>query len=1029
MSELKHSSLNKEKKKTKKTKKKKKKSKSDQNKTTEKSEKLHEVIAKVLKKKPLQINDYNDFSVVPYLNKLLPSQEELPRINSQIRKVKNHLRNRERIVLETIKHQAESNGESREIISEATSTIFSLSKKITEIKTKAQQSKTVVNKICKNLKKLDSSKKNLTTSIKLLEQLRSLIKTTDELPILIGKNEYSKMPELICELKKSTEEFELIMNNQKEGENKNENENKNKNKKKNKNENEKKNENENQIENENKKKNNFKKNAQIEKLIEVSNTLQKTLRKNIINEFETLLPKIETSEESKAKLKECCLVVDSLGIDFRREIVYLIYTYRLKDYIKKFSPSQNKNNNDDLNKLDQRSIWLEREFRYYNRFLAGVLPKYWRVSMKLSEQFVMQTRNDIDNILKNEEEKLTSKIWVSSLSLFHSLEDFLTKKFSNKIDTNNVFNINDPDFLYQNFSDSSSSDNDNKNNNKFDEMNQNDSDSNSNSNSNSNSSSKSNDLVTLPRTALAIKEKYQKIRKEKERKERKELKRKLKEIQNKKLEELEQNPLEKMKLFQPKPIVFKGAMTGGFEQFGNVYIDKERERLNEAFGRITKEENFELNFNKRLKKLKSCSEIFLVIRKNFDKTFALSKGSTFLNMFNLYKQIFIKYSDFLFDSLPKYNTFKSFSIINPKKKKAKELGKEKGEKTEIEKEKEKGEEKEKEKEKGEEKEKEKEKGSGKSQAQSDYKIEMTNDQFENVSCIINTCEYAYGLAEQLYQSVSKQINEKYKNKIEIDQTLDHFIKTINRSVAILVAGIETKLEPFIIEMKNTKWFSMTIMGDQSNFVTQIGSVISEIIPLISHYLSDNYFKFFCNKLINDFVPRFSNCIYQLRKIQGVGGSQLLMDMQLVKQILINIPSLRRTHKGEKFRIFRTYEKYINKELAKVEIALKVSMVSKDDIVNTYLNMTQKNGSEEDLVKILEMSGLNKSTRQSKLLDYQKLFKILINENSNKSSQKNNSNNKTMKKSNEKNTQKSTNKKKKLNKNSKTEKEKGKEKEK
>ncbi|KAJ6230595.1 vacuolar sorting protein [Anaeramoeba flamelloides] len=850
--------------------------------------KLIEVMSNVLDKKSREVIDYNSFTVVSYINSILPTPEATDSVGEKMKKIRQTIRKQEIKIIDTVKKQSTASVESKNEIYKASRTIKSLFTKINQIKKKARRSETVVYDICQSIRELDNAQENLSSMITVLEHLKELMEGLNKLPKLMKKKEYSKIPLLLININKITKEFEDEKNNPK-----------------------------------------------IIKIVEESKQLQFELRKQLTEEIQVLLPEIESSTEIGKKIKDCCLVIDSLGVQFRKEIVHIICMNRLTEYAEKFDP-YNKKKLGDLSNLEKRSGWLKRELRSYNEHLIDILPDYWRVSMHLSEEFSTLTRNHLDIILKDQEEKLTAKMLVGLISLFISLEVSLTDLFKDK-KKKLIFDVNDPDFLLQEISTSESSENEN------DKLNNGQSNSNSGSgSSNSNSNKSEFENKPLPMTAKSIKEKYQKLRKEREKKERKEKRQKLRELQTKKLEELNKKPLEKIKLFRPKGINFAGKMSGAFEPFMNYYVDKEKQRLTEVYERITKEETFQLPENIKQKKLKSCSELFLLIRKNFDKTFSLSKGQTFLNMFNIYKQFLNNYSLFLLNNLPKFNTTKSFTIANPKKK-------------------------------------------NKENDQPDHPINLTEIQFQVCAIIINTCEYAYSLAEQLSNSVSKEIIPELKKKISIESTLDSFIQTINQSVAILVAGIETRLEPFLIEMKNTQWFAFTAMGDQSNFVTQIGSIIKQFIPLISHYLSDNYFRFFCNKLINNFVPRFSNCIYQLRKIQGVGGSQLLMDMQLVKQILSNAPTLRMTRNDQKFKVPRGYDRYVNKELAKVEIALKVSMVPKEEIVNTYINMTQLECNEEDFRKILEMSGLNKSNRQNKIDDFLKAKSLLLNKSKKKSS--------------------------------------------
>lgn len=70
--------------------------------------------------------------------------------------------------------KSNSGTKAKEELAAATSAVQELMLKIKEIKTKAEQSETMVQEICRDIKKLDCAKKHITTTITALHRLTML---------------------------------------------------------------------------------------------------------------------------------------------------------------------------------------------------------------------------------------------------------------------------------------------------------------------------------------------------------------------------------------------------------------------------------------------------------------------------------------------------------------------------------------------------------------------------------------------------------------------------------------------------------------------------------------------------------------------------------------------------------------------------------------------------------------------------------------------------------------------------------------
>ncbi|KAM3334207.1 hypothetical protein ACQJBY_028948 [Aegilops geniculata] len=64
--------------------------------------------------------------------------------------------------------------------------------KIREIKTKAEQSETMVQEICRDIKKLDCAKRHITTTITALHRLTMLVSAVEQLQVMASKRQYKE---------------------------------------------------------------------------------------------------------------------------------------------------------------------------------------------------------------------------------------------------------------------------------------------------------------------------------------------------------------------------------------------------------------------------------------------------------------------------------------------------------------------------------------------------------------------------------------------------------------------------------------------------------------------------------------------------------------------------------------------------------------------------------------------------------------------------------------------------------------------
>uniref|UniRef100_A0A2P2LZH0 Vacuolar protein sorting protein n=1 Tax=Rhizophora mucronata TaxID=61149 RepID=A0A2P2LZH0_RHIMU len=113
-------------------------------------------------------------SALEYINQMFPTEASLSGVEPLMQKIHGEIRRVDAGILSAVRQQSDSRTKAKEDLAAATGAVEELMYKIREIKTKAEQSETMVQEICRDIKKLDFAKKHITTTITALHRLTML---------------------------------------------------------------------------------------------------------------------------------------------------------------------------------------------------------------------------------------------------------------------------------------------------------------------------------------------------------------------------------------------------------------------------------------------------------------------------------------------------------------------------------------------------------------------------------------------------------------------------------------------------------------------------------------------------------------------------------------------------------------------------------------------------------------------------------------------------------------------------------------
>jgi len=362
-----------------------------------------------------------------------------------------------------------------------------------------------------------------------------------------------------------------------------------------------------------------------------------------------------------------------------------------------------------------------------------------------------------------------------------------------------------------------------------------------------------------------------------------------------------------MKLHKPKEemMKFNRIISVAFDQYMYIFIEHQRRVMQQAFDQIMSEETWHVPDEDRNKVLGSSTDLIYFFSKTRQQTSFLSKSTSYLQMYELFAKFLVLYADKLEQRLPSLDSLK------------------------------------------------------------DNKSLLSIDEEKVACCIINTAHYCSNTTTKTEESIKKEIDEKFREKINLETVVSKYQGVIALAVSVLVKSLEAKVAPAFDKMSKTEWEKWESVDDQSAYVDQISAVVQESVPFYNLWIMTNHFSFLCDAFAGSFVPTFCQAIYKCKKVSTVGAQQLLLDMASLKTVLLKLPTLGRSSFAE---VPERYTKRVKREMLKVEKLLKVLLAPEENLVETYKQLITPH-SDSDFVKILEIKGIKRSEMESYLDKY------------------------------------------------------------
>ncbi|KAI7834739.1 Vps53-like protein, partial [Kickxella alabastrina] len=202
------------------------------------------------------------------------------------------------------------------------------------------------------------------------------------------------------------------------------------------------------------------------------------------------------------------------------------------------------------------------------------------------------------------------------------------------------------------------------------------------------------------------------------------------------------------------------------------------------------------------------------------------------------------------------------------------------------------------------------------------------EDLKHVCLIVNTADYCASVVAQLETKIVERIDEVYKPRVSFAACRDALLGAINKSIRVLVAGVEGLCEPAFAALSQVPWQTLQTVGDQSAYVSLVSSAVKTATESIRGTMSGaRYLRSYCDKFAVRFAERYMEAINTCGGISEVGAEQLLLDAQALKSMLLEMP--RMGSEDKKQPVPATYQKIVSQGVGRIEALLKAILAPSD----------------------------------------------------------------------------------------------------
>ncbi|EFN54878.1 hypothetical protein CHLNCDRAFT_23940 [Chlorella variabilis] len=361
---------------------------------------------------------------------------------------------------------------------------------------------------------------------------------------------------------------------------------------------------------------------------------------------------------------------------------------------------------------------------------------------------------------------------------------------------------------------------------------------------------------------------------------------------------------------------FKGSISSVFVPYLGVYFEQVERDLMAALERLMREESWQ-PLSGDLRVLRSSNELVEALKAEMrDCTGRVTRGRPLLELAAVFQRVYRAYAARLVARLPKPS---SGSL-----------------------------------------------GAAAVLGASDWYVRLSDDDIGVVCLIASTAEHCQEMVRQLARALAAKLEPReLASRVDMSEEEDEFQTVTTQCLASLLLGIETKLEGALSAMARINWAGMEMAGDQSEYVGSFRRVLLDVGARLGPAMPPNYFRFFCDRLLRSFAPRFYENVFRCRKISDIGcqqASRMRLDTEVIKGQLSDLAKA-----GGQLDVagVQSFAADVNAQLGRAEAVLKVVGSPPDGMVDTFFELLP-HGSPSDFQRMADLKVLKRGEYQAVL---------------------------------------------------------------
>lgn len=326
--------------------------------------------------------DNPDFDVTAIINSYFPTELSLSTVETTAEKLEERMTQLDGEILDAVEAQSSTGTAVKKDLEQANQAVLTLTEKLEGIRTKSEETESMVREICSDIQTLDNAKRNLTSTITALRRLHMLETAVEQLSILTTERAYKEAANLLEAVTQLASNFDS-----------------------------------------------YKAIPKICELLASVRALRSELQAQVFEEFKMHIDP-SMSDDVSSMLADAALVVSVLGPGLILKLVQWFSDKELAEYSNLFDPAKQPAT---LEGVERRFAWLKRWLRSYQATYAHVLPASWKVPQLCAESFCDLTRQHLSVLLQRMAKENSANMDVRRLLFVIQqsieMEKELTKRF------------------------------------------------------------------------------------------------------------------------------------------------------------------------------------------------------------------------------------------------------------------------------------------------------------------------------------------------------------------------------------------------------------------------------------------------------------------------------------------------------------------------------------------------------------------------------------------------------------------------